>query len=251
MRSRSTTPMSLSRTLPLASVAARRSRPAPSTHSSWPAPSATTMTACARSASRRSRLRRKPRSPSRRSGTSGISTKFGVGRRERGVAGDEARVAPHQLDEADAVARARRLDVRAADRLHRGREGALEAEAAVDEVDVVVDRLRDPDDRDGQPAPLDLRDDLARAAQRAVAADHEQHADAERRERVDHLDRVLAAARRAEHGAALLVDLAHLRRAQAHRLVAVARDQPLEAVAEAEDLSSRRRRGSARGPGRA
>ncbi len=68
--------MSFRRTLPLASVAGRPSADDTSTQRSWPAPSAHTMTACARSASRRSRLRRNPPSPSSLTGTSGIRTKL-------------------------------------------------------------------------------------------------------------------------------------------------------------------------------
>ncbi len=129
-----------------------------------------------------------------------------------------------------------RLDVGAANRLDRGGERALEAEAAIDEVDVVVDGLRDADHRDEQAAPLDLGDDLDGAAQRAVAADDEQRADAQRLQPVDHLDGILAAARRPQHGPALLVNLAHPRRAKPHGVVAVARHHAFEAVAKAEDV---------------
>ena len=84
---------------------------------------------------------------------------------------------------------------------------ALEAEAPVDEVDVVVDRLRDADDADEQIAPADLVDELHRAAQRPVAPDDEQDADVELVEAVDHLARVLIAARRPEGRAAAVVDV--------------------------------------------
>ena len=73
----------------------------------------------------------------------------------------------------------RRLDVRAADDVHRGGEGRLEAEAPVDEVDVVVDRLGDSDDADARPRRSISSTSLHRAAQRAVAADDEEDADAE------------------------------------------------------------------------
>ena len=61
---------------------------------------------------------------------------------QRRVAGDEAGVAAHQLHQPDAAGRRARLDVRGADRLGRLRERGPEAEAVVDERDVVVDRLR-------------------------------------------------------------------------------------------------------------
>ena len=87
---------------------------------------------------------------------------------------------PISLTRPDAVARARGLHVGAADHLDGGRERALEPEAPIDEMDVVVDGLRDADDGDLQPAPLHLGDDGLRPAQRAVAADHEEHVDAQR-----------------------------------------------------------------------
>ena len=54
--------------------------------------------------------------------------------------------------------------------------------------------------------------------------------------RVDHLARVLAAARAAEQRAALVVDRRHQLRPEAQRRVPEARDHALEAVAKAEDL---------------
>src|SRR6185369_8551556 len=77
---------------------------------------------------------------------------------QRGVTGDEPRMLFHHLHQANAVVGAGRLDVGAANRLGGGGGGALEPEAAIDEVDVVVDRLGDPDHRDRQLAPLDLAD---------------------------------------------------------------------------------------------
>ena len=88
------------------------------------------------------------------------------------------------------------------------RERGLEAEAVVDERDVVVDRLRDADDRDPQLALGDHVGDPLRAVQRAVAADHEQDVDAELLQAVDDLVRVLLPARGAEDRAAVLVDVA-------------------------------------------
>jgi hypothetical protein len=81
-------------------------------------------------------------------------------------------------------------------RLSRGR---LEAEGAlVDEVDVVVDRFGHAHHGDGQPAPGDLGGDGLGAAQRAVAPDREEDADAALDQRIDHAAEVLIAARRAQ-----------------------------------------------------
>ena len=143
----------------------------------------------------------------------------------------------HQLDETDAVARGHRLDPRAADRIDRGRVRRQVAEAAVDEADVVVDRLGHPDHRDPCAAAAHLVGDPQRAGERAVAADDEQHADAVRLEVVDQLGRVLRAARGAEHRAAVVVDVRDRLGREHHRLVPVARDQPLEAVAEPGDAT--------------
>ena len=111
---------------------------------------------------------------------------------------DDARPIP---DAAHAVierwtdpARPGRLDVRAPDHLDRGRERALEAEAAVDEVDVVVDGLGDRHPRGLEGAPVDLGGQLHGAADGAVAAHHEEDVDPQRLQVVDHLSRVLRAA---------------------------------------------------------
>ena len=116
------------------------------------------------------------------------------------------------------------------------RERRLEAEAPIDEVNVVVDRLRDAHDGDGQLAALDLGDDRHGPPERAVAADDEERPDAELLERVDHLPRILTAAGRPEHGAALLVDVGHGLGREANGRAIVALDEALEAVAEPEDL---------------
>src|SRR5207245_2532642 len=114
-----------------------------------------------------------------------------VGGGQRRVTGHEARVPAHQLDQADAVAGAGRLDARAPNDLDGGGVRALEAEAAIDEVDVVVDGLGHRHHADLQGAPLDLRGQLHGPADGPVAPDHEEDVDAQRLEVVDHLARVL------------------------------------------------------------
>ena len=143
---------------------------------------------------------------------------------------------PISLTTRDAVARARGLDVRAADHVDRGGERALEAEAPVDEVDVVVDRLGDADDADEEIAPADLVDELHRASKRPVAPDDEQDADVELVEAVDHLARVLVAARGSERRPASVMDVGHRRGGELDRFVAALADEPPVPVAKAEDL---------------
>ena len=128
---------------------------------------------------------------------------------ERGVAGDEAGVPAHQPDQPDAVRRRLRLHPRGPDRVAGQAERRLEAEALVDQRDVVVDGLGDADHGDPQAPLADHPHDLHGAAHRAVAADDEQHVDVEPLEAVDDLLGVLVAARGAEHGAAVDGDVAH------------------------------------------
>jgi hypothetical protein len=93
--------------------------------------------------------------------------------RYRGVARDETRVASHQFDDCDSVFRPFGFDVCAPDDVDRSSERRLEPKASIDEVDVVVDRLRHADDGDGEPPPRNLIHQRDGAAQRAVPTDYE------------------------------------------------------------------------------
>ena len=94
-----------------------------------------------------------------------------------GVGGDEARLAPHQLDDADAVEDAGGLDVGAADGVGGLVHRRFKAEGMGNEIDVVVDGFRNPDNGDVLAAPGDLLLDGRRSLHRPVAADDEQRAD--------------------------------------------------------------------------
>ena len=148
---------------------------------------------------------------------------------------DEAGVAPHHVDEPDAVRRPFRFVVRGGDdragRVDRG----LETEGLVDVIDVVVDGFRDADHADVESATFDFERDVVRTAQRAVTADAEQQLDVHALERFDHDRFILAAAGAAEHGAAVLVDRVDRIGRQQHRFIAERGVQPLVAVADAED----------------
>ena len=93
---------------------------------------------------------------------------------EGGVGGDEARFAPHQLDDADAVEDAGGLDMGAADGVGGLVHRRFEAEGMGDEIDVVVDGFRNPDNGDVLAAPGDFLLDGRRSLHRPVAADDEQ-----------------------------------------------------------------------------
>ena len=137
--------------------------------------------------------------------------------RHRGMGGDEARLAPHQLHETDPVERGDRLRVSGVDRDARHRDRALEAERLVDERDVVVDRLRHADHADLLPPAFDLLRERMSTAHRAVAPDREEDIDAPCDERVDHDLRVTRPARRAEHRPAEPVHVTDLVGAERHR----------------------------------
>ena len=143
MWSRKTRPMSLRRVLPLASVTGAPPLPL-STHSSCPAPSATTITACERCSSRRSRCCKNPPSPSSRNGTSGMSTKFASGQVSAAWQAMNPECRPITLTRPTPLSALVALAVRAADGVGGRGGGGLEAEAAIDEMDIVVDGLWNP-----------------------------------------------------------------------------------------------------------
>ncbi len=117
---------------------------------------------------------------------------------ERRVRDHEAGIAAHDLDQADPVRMAMGLGVRAVERLGRLLDGSIETERLVDEVDVVVDRLWDADDRDLEAAPVRFLPDSVCPLERAVATDDEQDIDPFAIERVDREHRIFFAPRGAE-----------------------------------------------------
>ena len=146
-------------------------------------------------------------------------------------AGDPARVAAHDLADDDAVVRLGRR-VQAVDRLGRDLHGGLKAEREVRRVEVVVDRLGHADRRKAGG------EELARDAERVVAADRDQHVDAALLQRREHallavLGLVDVRARGAEDRAALVQDAARVLARQLDRVVV---EHALPALAEAEDL---------------
>ncbi len=85
----------------------------------------------------------------------GDQNEIHIAARERGVARDEARIAAHQLDHTDAIDRRRSPRRRALRTACTAIAKAVSKPNDLVEIhDVVVDRLRDADDRLLQPAPL-------------------------------------------------------------------------------------------------
>ena len=89
-------------------------------------------------------------------------------------------------------------------RLADGRGESKRGEA---ELDVVVDRLGDADDGDFEPAASHLFGDCMRPSLRAVAADAEENVNSAFDKKVDRHARLLRASRRAEHRAAVMMNV--------------------------------------------
>src|SRR5205823_5807750 len=85
---------------------------------------------------------------------------------DAGVQGNPSGVAPHDLDDHDAMVRFGRR-VQAIDRFGRKRDGGVEAETVRRADDIVVDGLRDADERDA------ALEELVADRERAVAADRD------------------------------------------------------------------------------
>ena len=94
------------------------------------------------------------------------------------------------------------------DREARELDRGLEAEGAIDPHHVVVDRLRDADDRDSRPPAGDLVGDRVRAAEGSVAADGEEDLHVVALERIDHDRGLVRPAGSAEARSAAVVDVA-------------------------------------------
>ncbi len=94
-------------------------------------------------------------------------------------------MAAHELDQSDSIGCADGFDVRSAEGSGGFGEGGLEAEALVDELDVVVDGFGDADDGDVAAAGGGLLRDAHSAADGSVAADDEEEVDAHGFEAID------------------------------------------------------------------
>jgi hypothetical protein len=128
-------------------------------------------------------------------------------RGDGGAGGDEAGVAAHELDEADAVGGALGLAVGAIEDGAGGFDGGEVAEGLADVLDVVVDGLGDADDGDGQLAAGDFLGDGVGALLGAVAADAQEDVDLPVGEVIDHFGDFLLSAGRGQDGAAVAVDV--------------------------------------------
>ena len=129
-----------------------------------------------------------------------------------GEGGDKARVTPHQLHQADAVAGPVGLGVGGIDGPVGLGHGGLETEGLLDEGDVIVDGLGDADDAERAAAAARLCGDGAGPLEGAVAADGEEDADPQLLQVVHHLGRVLGAAGGGQDRPPQFADLVHRRR---------------------------------------
>ena len=129
---------------------------------------------------------------------------YGIGGRR--VRRDKAGVATHQFYKTDAARGALRLDMRVSNHVSGLGDGGFKAERTADELKIVVDRLRNSDNRNLEIALYALLRDFAGASQRAVAADAEENIDIHPHKRInDDICRLLTAAG-AENRSAELVN---------------------------------------------
>ena len=156
--------------------------------------------------------------------------------RQRRHRRDEARIAAHQADQADAVGVAVSLRVSAGQHVAGPIHGGDKTERTPDIHDVVVDRLRNAHDGDRKAAPANFLHDRVRAALRAVAAHAEKNVDPVLLQEIDHDRRRLLAAGGAEDRTALHVDVLHDLGGQCHRRQSGGFIQALVAVADAQHI---------------
>ena len=157
----------------------------------------------------------------------------------RGHAGDEAGVAAHQFDEPDPAGRAAGLSVGQVDDISGHVDGGQVTESPVAIVDIVVDGFRDADHGDGPLPAANLLANRIGAAMGAIAADAKKHINLLLFEKINHHAHVLRPARRAEHRATFLVNLADERAGQNEGWQSSFRVQPAKAVAEPEHFLRR------------
>ena len=158
------------------------------------------------------------------------------GRCKRCVRRDKARVTTHELHKPKAIVGTVSFDVRTRNYVCRTEHGGFKTERPVDQVQVVVDRLRDADNRDGLLTLLDFFSNSMCATERTVTTDAEQHVDVESHERIDHHRRILHSARASKNRAAIFLNGIDHIRAKHYRRVTVARVQSAVAVRDAEDV---------------
>ena len=149
---------------------------------------------------------------------------------------DKAGVATHELHEAKAVECTVCFDVCACNHVRGTEHGGFKTERPVDQVQVVIDRLRDADNRDGLLTLLDFFSNSMCTTKRTVTTDAEQHVDVESHERIDHDGRVLHAAGATENRTAVFLNGIDHIRVKHDGGVTVIRVQATVAVRDTEDV---------------
>jgi hypothetical protein len=126
-----------------------------------------------------------------------------------------------------------RLHVRRRNRFGSLHHCGVEAERLFDELDIVVDGLRDADHSNLETSALDLLGDGERPLLRAVASNRKQYVEVELFDRIHDLrGPVAASARGAEHGPANLVDVIHDIRIERNNVKPVFRQKALVSIAD-------------------
>ena len=118
-----------------------------------------------------------------------------------------------------------------------GKHCRFETEGSVDEVQIVVDCLRNTDDRNRLVAALDFVCNVAGAAQGTVAADAEQDVDVQTHQRIDHRFCGLLTARASKDRATVFLNVIHVIRVKNLRRIAVIRIQSAVAIRNTENIA--------------
>mmetsp|Transcript_9312 Transcript_9312/g.29375 ORF Transcript_9312/g.29375 Transcript_9312/m.29375 type:complete len:368 (+) Transcript_9312:423-1526(+) len=139
----------------------------------------------------------------------GDEAQIGILAGQRGVRRDEACMAPHELHDADAVRSAGGFDLGGPDGGLRLFDGRVEAEGAVDEVDVVVDGFGDAGHAELQLVVARGKVQLLRSPMGAVASDDVELVHPVALQPGEDAAAVEPAARGAQHSAAFVVDALH------------------------------------------
>ena len=140
---------------------------------------------------------------------------------QRRVHGNEAGLAAHELDHADAVERRLGLDRGRLDSLLRLLHGSVEPEGFVDVQNVIVDGFGDADDRNLKASFGALGADRVRPGVASVTADDKHHVDPLLLDGIDDLGDVAAAAAAANDGPASVLNPRCVSPSQRHVLHSV------------------------------
>ena len=156
-------------------------------------------------------------------------------RGNRCVGCNKTRLSPHQFYEPDPVSRSEGFRVSGIDRPSRFANCRDKTEGHVHRGDVIVDGLRDSDNRDLQIASADLLCNGPCSSECSVSTDSEQDAQIHAFERVDHLPDILRPARRPQNCATFFLNVGNEVGGEFNRFVSVFVRESFIPVWQSED----------------